>query len=144
MIFHQRDVELPKGIHCVDSIVSLKLGIKNNFRVPVRKNFHKEELNHWTSRICIVNCNFRRNNRNSIDRKEHQQTATINNECLQTNNHCVQGTYETYTYYLDTKHNRQLGGNQFFSFLDQNKAYHQLHNAPAGRKCTAFITPLIK
>ena len=38
MIFHQRDVELPKEIHCVDSIVSLKLGIKNNFRVPVINN----------------------------------------------------------------------------------------------------------
>ena len=34
-----------------------------------------------------------------------------------------------------------LGGNQYFSLLDQSKAYHQLHLDPNSRKYTAFITP---
>ena len=38
MIFQQRDVQLPEGIHCADSVVLLKPGIKNHFRVPVINN----------------------------------------------------------------------------------------------------------
>ena len=34
-----------------------------------------------------------------------------------------------------------LGGNNFFSLLDQMKAYHQLQLDPNSRKYTAFITP---
>ena len=34
-----------------------------------------------------------------------------------------------------------LGGNNFFSLLDQNKAYQQLQRDPNSRKYTAFITP---
>ena len=34
-----------------------------------------------------------------------------------------------------------LGGNQYFTFLDQSKAYHQLHLQQDSRKLTAFITP---
>ena len=34
-----------------------------------------------------------------------------------------------------------LGGNKFFSLLDQSKAYHQLHLDPESRRYTAFITP---
>ena len=34
-----------------------------------------------------------------------------------------------------------LGGNQYFTLLDQSKAYHQLHLHPDSRSLTAFITP---
>ena len=34
-----------------------------------------------------------------------------------------------------------LGGNKFFSLLDQSKAYYQLHLDPESRRYTAFITP---
>ena len=34
-----------------------------------------------------------------------------------------------------------LGGNSWFSVLDQGKAYHQGFIAPESRPCTAFITP---
>lgn len=34
-----------------------------------------------------------------------------------------------------------LGGNQYFSLLDQSKAYHQLKLDPNSRKYTAFTTP---
>jgi len=34
-----------------------------------------------------------------------------------------------------------LGGNKYFSILDQTKAYHQLKIDPESRKYTAFITP---
>ena len=34
-----------------------------------------------------------------------------------------------------------LGGNKYFSLLDQSKAYHQLKLDPESRKYTAFITP---
>ena len=34
-----------------------------------------------------------------------------------------------------------LGGNQYFTLLDQSKAYHQLHLHPGSQKLTAFITP---
>ena len=34
-----------------------------------------------------------------------------------------------------------LGGNQYFSLLDQSKAYHQLQLHPDSRRLTAFITP---
>ena len=34
-----------------------------------------------------------------------------------------------------------LGGNNFFSLLDQSKAYHQLQLDPNSRKYTTFITP---
>jgi len=34
-----------------------------------------------------------------------------------------------------------LGGNQYFSLLDQSKAYHQLHLDPKSQHLTAFITP---
>lgn len=34
-----------------------------------------------------------------------------------------------------------LGGNQFFSLLDQSKAYHQLHLNSQDQHLTAFITP---
>ena len=34
-----------------------------------------------------------------------------------------------------------LGGNQYFTLLDQSKAYHQLHLHPDSRRLTAFITP---
>ena len=34
-----------------------------------------------------------------------------------------------------------LGGNKFFSLLDQSKSYHQLHLNPEGRWYIAFITP---
>ena len=34
-----------------------------------------------------------------------------------------------------------LGKNQYFSLLDQTKAYHQLHMDPESRKFTAFLTP---
>ena len=34
-----------------------------------------------------------------------------------------------------------LGGNSWFSVLDQGKAYHQGFVAPKSRPCTAFITP---
>ena len=34
-----------------------------------------------------------------------------------------------------------LGGNSWFSVLDQGKAYHQGFIAPNSRPCTAFITP---
>ena len=34
-----------------------------------------------------------------------------------------------------------LGGNTYFSLLDQSKAYHQLKIDPKSRKYTAFITP---
>ena len=34
-----------------------------------------------------------------------------------------------------------LGKNQYFSLLDQTKAYHQLHLDPESRKFTAFLTP---
>ena len=34
-----------------------------------------------------------------------------------------------------------LGGNQYFSILDQGKAYHQLYLKPACRHYAAFITP---
>ena len=37
-MFQQIDVELPEGIHCADSLVLLKPGIKNYFRVPVINN----------------------------------------------------------------------------------------------------------
>ena len=40
-IFQQRDAELPEGIHCADSVVLLKSGIKICFR------------------ICIINFTFR-------------------------------------------------------------------------------------
>ena len=33
-----------------------------------------------------------------------------------------------------------LGGNNFFSLLDQNKVYHQLQHDPSSWKYTAFIT----
>ena len=33
-----------------------------------------------------------------------------------------------------------IGGNQYFTLLDQSKAYHQLHLHPDSRKLTAFIT----
>ena len=32
-----------------------------------------------------------------------------------------------------------IGGNQYFTLLDQSKAYHQLHLHPDSRKLTAFI-----
>ena len=35
----------------------------------------------------------------------------------------------------------RLGGNQYFTLLDQSKAYHQLHLHPDSQKLTAFITP---
>ena len=35
----------------------------------------------------------------------------------------------------------RLGGNQYFTLLDQSKAYHQLHFHPDSQKLTAFITP---
>ena len=60
-IFQQIDAELPEGIHCADSVVLLKSGIKICFR------------------ICIINFTFR----NDIkDWKIHQQTETINNQCI--------------------------------------------------------------
>ena len=34
-----------------------------------------------------------------------------------------------------------LGGNKFFSLLDQSKAYHQLHLDPERRRNISFITP---
>ena len=34
-----------------------------------------------------------------------------------------------------------LGGNRYFTLLDQSKAYHQLHLHPDSRRLTAFITP---
>ena len=34
-----------------------------------------------------------------------------------------------------------LCGNQYFTLLNQSKAYHQLHLHPGSRKLTAFITP---
>ena len=34
-----------------------------------------------------------------------------------------------------------LGGNKYFSFLDQSKAYYHLKLNPESRKYTAFITP---
>ena len=34
-----------------------------------------------------------------------------------------------------------LGGNEYFTLLDQSKAYHQLHLDPESQKLTAFITP---
>ena len=34
-----------------------------------------------------------------------------------------------------------LGGSQYFTLLDQSKAYHQLHLHSDSRKLTAFITP---
>ena len=36
-----------------------------------------------------------------------------------------------------------LGGNQYFTLLDQSKAYHQLHLHPDSRRLTAFITPWV-
>lgn len=51
-------------------------------------------------------------------------------------------------YYLDRDPLRNmqytlagLGGNIFFSVLDQSKAYHQLHMDEESRYLTAFITP---
>ena len=35
----------------------------------------------------------------------------------------------------------ELGGNQYFTLLDQSKTYHQLHLHPDSQKLTAFITP---
>ena len=35
----------------------------------------------------------------------------------------------------------ELGGNQYFTLLDQSKGYHQLHLHPDSQKLTAFITP---
>ena len=34
-----------------------------------------------------------------------------------------------------------LGGNQYFTLLDQSKAYHQLHLHPDSKKLRTFITP---
>ena len=34
-----------------------------------------------------------------------------------------------------------LGGNQYFTLLDQSKAYHQLHLHPDSQKLRTFITP---
>ena len=34
-----------------------------------------------------------------------------------------------------------LGENQYFTLLDQSKAYHQLHLYPDSQKLTVFITP---
>ena len=34
-----------------------------------------------------------------------------------------------------------LCGNQYFTLLNQSKAYHQLHLHPGSQKLTAFITP---
>ena len=34
-----------------------------------------------------------------------------------------------------------LGGNQYLTFLDQSKAYHQLHQHPDSRKLAAFTIP---
>ena len=33
-----------------------------------------------------------------------------------------------------------LGGSQYFSILDQGKAYHQIHLSPESRHLSAFIT----
>ena len=41
--------------------------------------YDNEELNHWTSRICIINCTFRSD---SKDWKQNKQTETINNQCI--------------------------------------------------------------
>ena len=41
---------------------------------------------------------------------------------------CIQGIIDS------------LGKNQYFSFVDQTKTYHQLHMDPEGRKFTAFLT----
>ena len=36
-----------------------------------------------------------------------------------------------------------LGGNQYFTLLDQTKAYHQLHLHPDSQKLTTFIIPWV-
>ena len=35
MIFQQREVELPEGLECTDSVIILKPGTKNYFQIPV-------------------------------------------------------------------------------------------------------------
>ena len=35
MIFQQREVELPEGLECTDSVIILKPGAKNHFQIPV-------------------------------------------------------------------------------------------------------------
>ena len=34
MIFQQHEIQLPKGIDCIDSVVTLKKGAKNYFKIP--------------------------------------------------------------------------------------------------------------
>ena len=49
MIFQSKCVELPEGIQCAESVITLKPGIKNYFKVPVIND----------SRICNINCTIR-------------------------------------------------------------------------------------
>ena len=52
MIFQSKCVELPEGIQCADSVIMLKPGIKNNFKVFVINDSNHnitviEEHSHW-------------------------------------------------------------------------------------------------
>ena len=35
MIFQQHEIQLPEGINCIDSVVTLKKGARNYFKIPV-------------------------------------------------------------------------------------------------------------
>ena len=84
MILQQRDFELLEGIYCADSVVLLKPGIKNYFRVPVindtnhdnaiRKNLTIEHLENVSS---IVPLEVTEKTESNI-----RKTKTINNRCI--------------------------------------------------------------
>ena len=95
MIFQQKDVELPEGIHCADSVVLLKPGIKNYFRVSVindvnhditkRKNLTIEHLEYVLSIVPLevtakTESNINKQKPSTISVLEISEKSTSENE----------------------------------------------------------------
>ena len=95
MIFQQKDVELPEGIRCADSVVLLKLGIKNYFRVSVindinhditkRKNLTIEHLEYVSSIVPLevtakTESNINKQKPSTISVLEISEKSTSENE----------------------------------------------------------------
>ena len=95
MIFQQKDVELPEGIRCADSVVLLKPGIKNYFRVPaiidishanaIRKNLTIEHLEYVSSIVPLevtakTESNINKQKPSTISVLEISEKSTSENE----------------------------------------------------------------